>query len=117
MKGKTVEYEIQLRAYNGSAFDTFVKFNQINKSNLYWTLRIIKNGKSFNSLKLFNGYLKVTEKKTVPIFIVFMCGMTDISAAWKRLVLTKAHKKKYLKNKGIMMKFVKIFGWLKQKNG
>ena len=49
IKNKIVEYELQLIAYDGSAFDTYVVLN--NLSNWQRKMNIVKNGKGTISSK------------------------------------------------------------------
>ena len=71
VKYEIVDFELQLMAHNGSAFDTYIGLN--NLPNWHRLIDIINNGKGIISLNFINGYYKISENKTVP---QFRCGMT-----------------------------------------
>ena len=59
-KNKVLEYNLQLHAHNGSCFDTWVVLNNLSCDKRI--VNIIKNGKSFVELKVFNGYIEKNKK-------------------------------------------------------
>ena len=83
VKNKIVEYDLQIIAQKISAFDTYVVLNSL--SNLQRSVNIVKNGKSINSVKIFNKTVKVSEKKYVPQNIFFRCGMTYNNSSLKNI--------------------------------
>ena len=93
-KGKVLEYNLQLHAHNGSGFDTWVVLN-----NLSWDKRlviIIKNGKGIIELKVFNKYIE-KNKKQIPQYLHFRCGMTHLNYSLKKLRKTFKLPKELLK--------------------
>ena len=59
VKIKSLEYNLQLHAHNGSGFDTWIILNNLpcDKHNV----DIIKNGNGIIRMRIFNGYI---QKKT-----------------------------------------------------
>ena len=57
---KIVEYNLQLRAHNGSEFDTWIILNNLPCDKHF--VDIIENGKSIISLRVFNGYIEKNKK-------------------------------------------------------
>ena len=55
VKNKIVEYNLYLIAHKGSGFDSYVVSNSLPQ----WrnVVKLIKNGASSISLKIFNGYV------------------------------------------------------------
>ena len=93
-KGKVLEYNFQLHAHNGSGFDTWIFLN-----NLPCQKRIVninKNGKGIIELKLFSGYIE-KNKKQIPQYLHFRCGMTHLNYSLKKLVKTFKLQKELLK--------------------
>ena len=91
-KGRVLAYGLQLHAHNGSGFDTWIVLN-----NLPCDKRIvnkIKNGKIIIELKVFNGYV---EKKQIPQYLHFGCGMTRLIYSLKKLCKTFKLQKEFLK--------------------
>ena len=70
---KIVEYNLQLRAHNGSGFDTWIILNILPCDN--HIVDIIEKGKDLISLRVFIDY-KQNIKKQVPQYLIFRCGMT-----------------------------------------
>ena len=60
VKKKTVEYNFQLHAHNGSRFDTWMILNNL-PCDIH-IVDIIKNGKDIISLRIFNGYIEKNKK-------------------------------------------------------
>ena len=52
-KNKILEYNIQLHAQNGSAFDNWINLNNLSCDKRF--VNIIKNGRGIIELKKFNG--------------------------------------------------------------
>ena len=81
-KGKVLEYNFQLHARKGSGFDKWIVLN-----NLPFDKRIvdvIKNGKGIIELKVFNGLVE-KNKRQIPQYLHFRCGMTDLNYSLKKL--------------------------------
>ena len=57
VKNKTVDYNLQLHAHNGSGFDTWIILNNLHSDK--HIVDINKIGKGFNSLRVFNGYIVI----------------------------------------------------------
>ena len=94
MKDKIVEYNLQLHAHNGSGFDTWIILNNLpcNKR----IVDIIKNGRGIISMKLLKGYIQ-NNKKQIPQYIKFGCGMTHLNYSLKKLGKTFKLPKELLK--------------------
>ena len=71
---KNVEYNKNLKAHNGSGFDSYVVLNNLPQ----WrnVVSLIKNGAGIVSSKIFNGY--VDEKKKILQSVLFTCGRIHI---------------------------------------
>ena len=69
---KIVEYNLQLHALNGSGIDISIISNNLHCDK--HIVNIIKNGREFIEIKVFNGFV---EKKQIPQYLVFRCGITD----------------------------------------
>ena len=81
VKYKIVEYNLYLIAHNGSGFDSYVVLN-----NLPWwrsVVKLIKNGKGFVSLKVFNGYVDPVKK--TPQYVHFRCGRVHINQSLRKI--------------------------------
>ena len=74
---KIVEYNLQLHAHDGSSFDTWIILNNLpcDKS----IVDIIKNGKVEIELKVLYGYISVNNKKQIPQYLYFRCGMSHLN--------------------------------------
>ena len=81
-KGKVLEYNLQLHAYNGSGFDTWIVLNNLPCDKRI--VQIIKNGKAIIELKVFNGYIE-ENKKQIPQYLHFRCGMTHLNYSLKKI--------------------------------
>ena len=94
VKNKTVQYNLQLHAHNGSGFDTWIILNKIpcDKHNV----DIFKNGKGIISLRVLNGYM-YNGKKQIPQYVIFRCGMTQLNYSLKKLGKTFKLQKELLK--------------------
>ena len=60
MNNKNVEYNLYLKAHEGSGFDSYVVLNNLPQ----WrtVVSLIKNGLGIVSLKIFNGYVDPIKK-------------------------------------------------------
>ena len=94
VNNKIVEYNLQLHAHNGSGFHTWIILNNLPCDK--HIVDIIKNGKGFISLKIFNGYI-CNGKKQIPQNLIFSCGMTHLSYSLKKLGKTFRLQKELLK--------------------
>ena len=92
---KVVEYSLQLHAHNGSGFDNWIILNNL-PCNKHIVGDIIKNGKGIISLKVFNGYIE-KDKKQIPQYLHFRCGMTHLNYSLKKLGKTFELQKELLK--------------------
>ena len=79
-KGKILEYNLQLHAHNGSGFDTWIILNNLPCDK--GSVNIIKNGKGNIELKILNGYID-KNKKQIPRYLHFRCGMTHLNYSLK----------------------------------
>ena len=95
VNNKTVEYNLQMHAHNGSGFDTWIILNNL-PCDRHIVGDIIKNGKGIIELKVFNGYIQ-TNKKQVPQYLHFRCGMTHLNYSLKKLGKTFELPKELLK--------------------
>ena len=95
VNNKIVEYNLQLHALNGSGFDTWVILNNL-PCDKHIVGDIIKNGKGIISLKVFNGYIE-KNKKQIPQYLHFRCGMTHLNYSLKKLGKTFKLQKEILK--------------------
>ena len=94
VNNRIVEYNLQLHAHNGSGFDTWIILNNLPcDKNI---VDIIKNGKGIVSLKICNGYIE-KNKKQVPQYLIFRCGMTHLNYSLKKLGKTFKLPKQLLK--------------------
>ena len=68
-------------AHNGSGFDSYVVLNNLPQ----WrsVVKLIKNGASIVSLKMFNGY--VDHVKKIPQYVHFRCGRVHINKSLKKI--------------------------------
>ena len=73
VKNKIVENNFQIHAHDGSGFDTWVILNNLSCDK--HIVNIIKNGKSIQEFKVFNGHIEKI-KKQIPQYLHFRCGMT-----------------------------------------
>ena len=95
VKNKIVEYNLQLHAHNGSGFDTWMILNNLPCDK--HIVAFIKNGKGIIELKVFNGYIQ-KNKKQIPQYLHFRCGMTHLNYSLKKLGKTFKLQKKLLKS-------------------
>ena len=81
VKNKIVEYNLQLHVHNRSGFDTWIVLNILpcDKHNV----DIIKNGKKFIELKVFDGLIHKNNKQ-FPQYLHFRCGMTHLNYSLKK---------------------------------
>ena len=94
VNNKIFEYNLQLHAQNGSGFDTWIILN-----NLPCDKHIVntnKNGKGIISMRIFNGYIQ-NNKKQIPQYLIFRCGMTHLNFSLKKLGKTFILQKELLK--------------------
>ena len=89
-----MENNLQLHAHIGSGFVTWIVLNNLPSDKRI--VNILKNGKSIIELKVFNGYIE-KNKKQIPQYLQFRCGMTHFNCSLKQL--GKTFKK--LSTKGI----------------
>ena len=95
VNNKIVEYNLQLHAHNGSGFDTWIILNNL-PCDRHIVGDIIKNGKGIIELKVFNGYIE-KNKKQIPQYLHFRCGMTHLNYSLKKLGKTFELPKQLLK--------------------
>ena len=91
---KIIEYKLQLRAHNGSAFDTWIILNNLSSDK--HIVYLFKNGKGIIELKIFNGYIE-KNKKQILQYLHFRCGMTHLNYSLKKLGRTFKLQKEMLK--------------------
>ena len=77
---KVFEYELQPHDHNGSGFDTWIVLNNLPCDKRI--VNIIKNGKGTIELKVFNGYIGITQ---TPQYFHFRYGMTHLNYLLKEL--------------------------------
>ena len=94
VKNKIVDYNLQMHAHNGSGFDTWIILNNLPCDK--HIVNIIKNGKGIISLKVFNGCIE-KNKKQIPQYLIFRCGMTHLNYSLKKLEKTFKLPKEQLK--------------------
>ena len=95
-KGKILEYNLQLHAHNGSGFDTWIVLNNLTCDKRI--VDVIKNGKGFIELKVFNGYIQSkTSTKQILQYLHFRCGMTHLNYKLEKLGKTFKLQKELLK--------------------
>ena len=80
-KNKSVKYNLQLHAHNGSGFDAWIILNNLS-CDRHIVGEIIKNGKGIIKLKVFNGFIE-KNKKQIPQYLHFRCGTTHINYSLK----------------------------------
>ena len=95
VNNKKVEYNLQMHAYNGSGFDTWIILNNL-RCDKHIVGDIIKNGKGIIELKVFNGYIYKNNKQ-IPQYLHFRCGMTHLNYSFKKLGKTFELQKGLLK--------------------
>ena len=95
VNNKIVEYNLQMHAHNGSGFDTWIILNNL-RCDKHIVGDIIKNGKGIIEMKVFNGYIE-KNKKQVPQYLHFRCGMTHLNYSLKKLGKTFELPKELLK--------------------
>ena len=93
-KEEILEYNLQLHAHNGSGFDTWRILNYLPCDKRI--VNIIKNGKRIIELKVFNGWIE-KNKKQIPLFLHFRCGMTLLNYSFEKLGKTFKLQKEILK--------------------
>ena len=81
VKNQTLENNLQLHAHIGSGSDTWIILN-IPPCDKH-IVDIIGNG-SIISLRVFNGYIE-NNKKQIPRYLIFRCGMTHLKYSSKKL--------------------------------
>ena len=80
INNKIVKYNLYLIAHKGSGFDSYVVLNNL----LQWrTVKLIKNGSSIVSLKIFNGYVDQIMK--IPQYVHLRCGLLHIKDSLKNI--------------------------------
>ena len=95
VNNKIVEYHLKMYAHNGSGFDTWIILNNL-PCDRHIVGDSIKNGKGIISLKIFNGYIE-KNKKQIPRYLHFRCGMTHLNYSLKKLGKTFELPKELLK--------------------
>ena len=93
-KGKVLEYNLQLRAPNGSGSDTWIVSNSLSCDKII--VNIIKNGKGNIELKVFNGFIE-KNRKEIPQYLHFRYSMTHLVYSLKKLGETFKLQKELLK--------------------
>ena len=73
INNKVVKYNLYLIAHKGSRFDSYVVLNILPQ---WRTVKLIKNGSSIVSLKIFNGY--VDQNKEIPQYVHLRCSLLHI---------------------------------------
>ena len=94
VKNKSVEYNVQLHAHNGSGFDTWIVLNNLPCDK--HIVDIIKNGKGITELKVFNGLIHKNNKQ-IPQYLHFRCGLTHLNYSLRKLGKTFKLPKEPLK--------------------
>ena len=84
-----------MHAHNGSGFDTWSILNNL-PCDKHKVGDIIKNGKGIIELKVFNGLLE-KNKKQIPQYLHFRCGMTHLNYSLEKLGKTFKLQKELLK--------------------
>ena len=83
VKNKIVEYNLQMHAHNGSAFDSWIILNNLPcDKNIVGD--IIRNGKGIIELKVFNEYIR-KHNKQIPQYLHFRCGVIHLNYSLKKL--------------------------------
>ena len=82
INNEIVEYNLQMHAHNGSGFDTWIVLNNLDCDKRI--VNVIKNGKGIIEIKVFNGYIE-KNKKQIPQFLHFRCGMTHLNYSLEKL--------------------------------
>ena len=95
VNNKIIEYNLQLHAHNGSGFDSWIILNNL-PCDKHIVGNIIKNCKGIISMKIFNGYIE-KNKKQIPQYLIFRCGMTHLNYSLKKLGKTFKLQKELLK--------------------
>ena len=90
-KYKSVEYNIQLHAHNGSGFDRKIILNNLPCDK--HIVDINKNRKGKVSSGSFNGYIQ-NNKKQIPQYLIFRCGNTHSNYSLKKLGRILNYRKK-----------------------
>ena len=91
---KNNEYNLQLHAYNGSGFFTWIKLKNLPCDK--HVVDITKNGKGIVSLRAFNGYIQ-NIKKQIPQYLSFRYGKTHFNYSVNKLGKTFKLQKELLK--------------------
>ena len=94
VKNEIVEYILQMHAHNGSGFDTWIILNNLPCDKHF--VDIVRNGKSFFELKVYNGLIQKNIKQS-PQYLHFRCGMTHLNYSLKKLGKTFNLPKELLK--------------------
>ena len=81
VQSKIVEYNLYVRAHNGSGFDSYVVLSSLPQKPS--VVELNKNGAGIISLKMCNGY--ADENKKLPQYVHFRCGRVFISSILKKL--------------------------------
>ena len=82
VNNKTVEYNLQTQAQNGSGFDTWIILSNLPCDK--HTVDNFKKRESIFSLRVFDGYIQ-NRKKQIPQYLFFRCGMTDLKYSLKKI--------------------------------
>ena len=91
---KIVEYNLQLHAHIGCGFDTWIVIINLPCNKNF--VDVIKNGKGMVCLKVFNGLVE-ENRKQIPHYLIFRCGMTHLIYSLKKLGKTFELPKQLLK--------------------
>ena len=84
-----------MHAHKGSGFDTWIILNNL-PCDRHIVGDIIKNGKGYIELKVFNGLIYKNNKQ-IPQYLHFRCGMTHLNYSLKKLGKTFELPKELLK--------------------
>ena len=95
-KGIVLESNLQLHAHKGSGFDTWIVLNNLTCDKRIVNIR--KNFRKIIELKVLNGYIE-KNKKQIPQYLHFRCGMTHLNYSLKKLGKTFKLQKDFLKTK------------------
>ena len=95
VKNKIVKYNLQMHAHNGSGFGTWIILNNL-PCDKHIVGDTVKNGKGIIELKVFNGLIH-KNKKQIPQYLHFRCGMTHLNYSLKKLGKTFKLPKELLK--------------------
>ena len=92
VKQKMKQIYLYTLAHNVSGFDSYVVLKNLPQ----WRTVVssIRNGSSFVSLKIFNGYIDGNKK--IPQYVLFRCGRVHIIISLKKDRFVKNYNQVYL---------------------